>query len=58
MAGRVTAGVFEGRDCYYLDNETLAVGIGNRSTPLGVERASEILTPHGINVIGIELHPE
>lgn len=58
MAGRVTAGIFEGRDCYYLDDETLAVGIGNRSTPLGVERASEILAPRGINVIGIEFHPE
>lgn len=56
MAGRVTAGAFEGGDCYYLDDENLVIGVGNRLTPLGVERASEILAPHGINVIGIELH--
>jgi len=56
IAGRVTVGAFEGGDCYYLDDETLIVGIGNRSTHLGVERASEILAPHGINVIGIEFH--
>ena len=58
MAGHVTAGAFEGGDCYYLDDETLVIGIGNRSTPLGAEIPSEILAPHGINVSGIRLHPE
>jgi len=54
MVGRVTAGAFEGGDCYYLDDETLVVGIGNRSTPTGVEKARGILAPHGINVLGVE----
>lgn len=56
MVGRITVGAFEGGDCYYLDDETLVIGIGNRSTPTGVEKARELLTPHGINVIGVEFH--
>lgn len=53
IVGRVSQGAFEGGDCWYLDEQTLAVGIGNRSTLDGVRDAEKILNPIGIKVVPV-----
>lgn len=53
VVGRVARGAFEGGDCWLLDESTLAVGAGSRSTVEGIANAGEILKPHGIDVIGV-----
>jgi N-dimethylarginine dimethylaminohydrolase len=55
MFGRIKQKAFEGGDCYYLDDNTLVVGIGNRSTHEGVEEARQLLKPLGVEVLGVEL---
>lgn len=54
--GHITRGAFEGGDCWYIDEHTLAVGCGNRSTNSGIEQAAELLKPLGIEVITVEFH--
>ena len=54
--GKVTKGAFEGGDCWYVDDHTLCVGCGNRSTNTGIDEAAEILKPLGIEVIPVEFH--
>lgn len=56
IIGHITRGAFEGGDCWYIDDSTLAVGCGNRSTNSGIDEAAEILAPHGIEVITVEFH--
>jgi N-dimethylarginine dimethylaminohydrolase len=56
VIGHVTMGAFEGGDCWYVDDHTLCVGCGNRSTNSGVEQAAELLKPYGIEVILVEFH--
>jgi N-dimethylarginine dimethylaminohydrolase len=57
IAGRVTRGAVEGGDCWLLDESTLVIGAGNRSTLEGIENAAEILKPHGIDVVPVEFDP-
>jgi len=52
----VQRGAFEGGDCLYLDEKTVAIGFGNRSTLAGVENAAEILKKIGVEVIPVELY--
>ena len=54
MIGRVMHGSLEGGDCWYLDEHTLVIGIGNRSTMEGVKEAEKILEPFDIKVIPIQ----
>jgi len=54
MIGRVIHGSLEGGDCWYLDEHTLVIGIGNRSTMEGVKEAEKILEPFDIKVIPIQ----
>ena len=56
IIGQINRGAFEGGDCWFLDENTLAVGIGNRSTHAGVEQAAEILGKYDIEVIPVEFH--
>ena len=54
IIGRVIQGSLEGGDCWYLDEHTLVIGIGNRSTMEGVKEAEKILEPFDIKVIPIQ----
>jgi N-dimethylarginine dimethylaminohydrolase len=51
---QITRGAAEGGDLFWLDQETLVIGNGNRSTYAGYEQAKEILTPYGQLVFVIE----
>jgi len=54
MIGRVMQGSLEGGDCWYLDEHTLVIGIGNRSTMEGIKEAEKILEPFDIKVIPLQ----
>jgi N-dimethylarginine dimethylaminohydrolase len=54
IAGRVSVGAVEGGDTWMLDESTLVIGSGNRSTLRGIEQAAEILKPHGVEVRPVE----
>lgn len=51
---QITRGCLEGGDCFWLDESTLVVGNGNRSTYAGFENAREILSGYGKRVFVIE----
>ena len=54
LPNQITRGSMEGGDCYWLDERTLVIGNGNRSTYAGFENARESLAEHGIRVFVIE----
>ncbi len=54
IAGRVTQGAVEGGDSWMLDESTLVIGSGNRSTLRGIENAAELMRPHGVEVVPVE----
>lgn len=51
---QVTRGCMEGGDCYWLDENILVIGNGNRSTYAGFENAKEILAEYGKRVYVVE----
>jgi len=51
---QITRGCLEGGDCFWLDENTLVVGNGNRSTYAGYENAKEILAEYGKRVFLVE----
>lgn len=54
IAGRVSQGAVEGGDSWMLDETTLVIGSGNRSTLRGIENAAEIMKPFGVEVVPVE----
>ena len=52
--GRVGRGAVEGGDSWMLDEATLVIGSGNRSTLSGIENAAEIMKAHGVEVVPVE----
>lgn len=50
----ITRGAVEGGDCFWMDEETLVIGNGNRSTYSGFEHAKEILADYGKRVFVVE----
>jgi N-dimethylarginine dimethylaminohydrolase len=54
LAGQITRGAMEGGDCYMLDEDTLVIGNGNRSTYAGFENAKEIMAEYGRQVFVVE----
>lgn len=54
VVGRVTKGAVEGGDSWLLDEHTLVIGSGNRSTLRGIEDAAAIMGPHGVEVLPVE----
>jgi N-dimethylarginine dimethylaminohydrolase len=54
ICGRVLHGAVEGGDSWMLDEKTLVIGSGNRSTIPGIENAAEILKPFSIDVLPVE----
>ena len=51
---QITRGCVEGGDCFWLDEYTLVIGNGNRSTYSGFENAREILAEYGKRVFVVE----
>jgi len=51
---QITRGAMEGGDTFWLNEETLVIGNGNRSTYSGFENAREILAENGRRVYVIE----
>jgi len=51
---QITRGCVEGGDCFCLDENTLIIGNGNRSTYSGFENAREILAEYGKRVFVVE----
>lgn len=51
---QITRGSVEGGDCYWLDENTLVIGNGNRSTYAGFEHARDILAEYGKRVFVVE----
>ena len=45
----------EGGDIFWLDKNTLAVGLGFRSNAAGVRQLNSVLNPHGITVLGFDM---
>jgi N-dimethylarginine dimethylaminohydrolase len=54
VAGRVGVGAVEGGDSWLLDETTLVIGSGNRSTLRGIEAAAAIMKPLGVEVVPVE----
>jgi N-dimethylarginine dimethylaminohydrolase len=54
LAKQITRGAMEGGDCFWLNEEILVIGNGNRSTYSGFENAREILAENGRRVYVIE----
>ncbi len=53
---QITKGALEGGDAYFwLDENTLIMGVGNRSTLSGYENAKEILAEYGKRVLVVEM---
>lgn len=56
IAGRIEApGTLEGGDCLWLDAQTLAIGRGYRTNAEGIRQMAEIMAPHGVEVITVDL---
>lgn len=56
ILGRIEApGTFEGGDCFWLDDTTLAVGRGFRTNEAGIEQMRAILQPIGVDVEAYDL---
>jgi dimethylargininase len=56
IIGLISKGALEGGDCFYIDEKTVAIGHGNRSTLAGVEEAGAHLKRQGIEVLTVELY--
>ncbi len=51
---QISRGCLEGGDCFWLDQDTLIIGNGNRSSWSGYECAKEILAAYGKRVFVVE----
>jgi len=54
LSKQITRGCMEGGDCYWLNDEILVIGNGNRSTYAGFENAKEIMAEYGLRVYVVE----
>ena len=54
IIGRLMYGSLEGGDCWYLNENTMVVGTGNRTTMEGIKEAEKILKSFDIKVIPIQ----
>ncbi len=56
VIGRIEApGCFEGGDCFWLDETTLAIGRGFRTNDAGIEQFADIVGAHGIELAVYDL---
>jgi N-dimethylarginine dimethylaminohydrolase len=58
VVGRVAEGAVEGGDSWMLDESTLVIGAGNRSTLAGIENARTIMRSANIDVVAVEFDPK
>jgi len=56
ILGRIQKGTLEGGDCIYLDEKTLAIGCGARTSPEGIAEAARILKKIGVEVVPVEIY--
>lgn len=56
ILGRIRRGTLEGGDCTYLDEKTLAIGCGARTSPAGIQDAAGILKKIGVEVIPVDIY--
>ncbi len=54
ITARISVGAVEGGDSWLLDEHTLVIGSGNRSTLRGIAQAAEVMKPFGIEVVAVE----
>lgn len=54
ITGQVSCGSLEGGDIHFIDRDTIAVGIGARSSIEGVNSFREFLKPQGIDVVPVD----
>ena len=54
ILGKVMKGSLEGGDIHYVDDETMAIGVGARSTIEGIKEAEEALEGFDLKVIPVE----
>ncbi|MEM7323108.1 MAG: arginine deiminase family protein [Actinomycetota bacterium] len=56
IIGEIEApGLFEGGDCFWLDDATLAVGRGFRTNQVGIDQLTDLVKPLGVDVLGFDL---
>ncbi len=56
VLGRIESpGVFEGGDCFWLDDSTLAVGRGFRTNQDGIDQMAAIVEPLGVSIEAFDL---
>jgi N-dimethylarginine dimethylaminohydrolase len=56
ILGRIEApGQVEGGDCVWVDAKTLAIGRGVRTNQAGIQQMANLLSPHGVDVLGYDL---
>lgn len=56
VAGRIEApGVLEGGDCLWIDERTMAIGRGFRTSQEGIRQMAEIMASQGVTVIPVGL---
>lgn len=58
VVARVEQGLFEGGDFAFLNEDTIAIGMADRSNEVGVEEIRRQLAPYGYRVLGVPLKPE
>ena len=51
----LSPGTVEGGDVAWLDQETLAIGLGYRTNPEGISQMRELLEPRGVEVVQVDL---
>jgi len=56
IIGRVIEGSLEGGDCWYLNEYTMVIGIGNRTTWEGIKEAEKILDSFNIRLISVQFN--
>ena len=54
VLGQVACGSLEGGDIHFLDSNTMAIGVGARSSIEGVNSIKEFLEPKGIEVLPVD----
>jgi len=58
ILGRVLRGSLEGGDIHYVDDETMAIGVGARTTLEGIKEAERAFKGCGLRVIPVEFPEE
>lgn len=57
VIAKVEHGIFEGGDFAFLNENTIAIGMADRTNEEGVEEIQKQLSPFGYRVIGVPLNP-